>query len=362
LEGNYPNVAIDGNQAVVASGSGSVVFYKLEQSIWTKADEFTDDGRGEVTSVAISGNYAVVGVPMAMCAGCERELETGVIFIYVRNDGKWAQLEGAYVPDEYRITVTDEFDKARFGLSVDIDDDLIVVGAPEENEGQGSITVFRRDDNDRWVEMRRVEPGDLCGVPFFGYSVQVYNDWVAASADCNVNVVLYERIGARLVNAQQLNALSRGAVSSISMSWDSLVYSTVQGRLYFFNKQAVGDEGWGYVLDQEMGFRVVKDLYEYPTTMDANMLSLSVANDVFVYSRSSSTDWKWKRENIVLEAQGEFASFNGRIESRSGCLRFQRMRGIKHGRSLSQADAFAHGIADCHAWRGHVYTYQPCVR
>ena len=81
----------------------------------------------------------------------------------------------------------------------------------------------------------RVQPKDLWDVEFYGYSVQVSGDLIAASADCNINVEMcrYDRDGvdADAVNVVLLQRLlivnvSFGAVNSIAMVWDALAYST----------------------------------------------------------------------------------------------------------------------------------------
>ena len=47
------------------------------------------------------------------------------------------------------------------------------------------------EGGERWVQIGdRVQPKDLCGTGFYGYSVQVRRDLIAASADCKINVEL----------------------------------------------------------------------------------------------------------------------------------------------------------------------------
>jgi hypothetical protein len=265
-----------------------------------------------------------------MSADREEPLISGAIYIYERTeyDGKWKQLKGAYIPDEYKVTASkDDYQMARFGQSVDIDGELIVVGAPEENGNRGSITVFRFDDEEEdWVQVEKIEP-DLCGVEFFGYSVKVYKGMVAASADCDTNIVLHKYdvtvdedgfiTGGILTPYQDLQFVSKqwGAVSSIAMSWNDLIYSTVSGGLFVYTRQTGAvEEGvapdFKYFRSQEMAFDSIASLYEYPVDMDANMLMLAVENDVYIYTQDQYSK-QWTRENVVLKSNGDYAGYVG---------------------------------------------------
>ena len=326
LQGNYPKVDIDGTSAIVSTGSGYIAFFTLNQDtmIWTQNEVFeVPSAAGDVSSVAISGNTAVVGAPDAstdLNIVLGTELETGAIYIYEKQevDGTWRQLPGAYIPEEYKITNFDQYVEADFGYSVAIENDIIVASAPEERNRQGSITVFHKE-KDNWKQVgKKANPAGLCGTEYFGYSVAIYKDMIAASADCDVNIVLYQvkrfnngSVSLSLSQQLQMVAASWGAVSSISMSWDTLVYSTVLGGLFYYNRQDL-DTGSRYFRSQEMSFTIQKDwgLYEYPLSMDANMLALSVKNNVLIYTQDKFSK-EWRRETISLANSGDYVGYNG---------------------------------------------------
>lgn len=98
--------------------------------------------------------------------------------------------------EEYKDAVAvkmGRFQDASFGKSVDIDGNLIVVGAPQENENQRSTTVFQKDtESGEWVQVEKIKPKDLCPTEYYGYSVQAYGDSIAASADCETHIKLYQ--------------------------------------------------------------------------------------------------------------------------------------------------------------------------
>lgn len=328
LAASYPKIAIDGDQAIVASGSGYVAFFALDSatSTWTRTALFgLMVNVGEITSVAIYGNTAVIGAPKAttdLSAYRDEPLETGAIFIYEKLDPtsnySWEQKNGPYVPNEYTKSVTmDKFDDANFGTSVDIYDDMIVASAPPESNNRGSVTVFKKDsESNEWVQMIRLLPPDslTCGSKFYGYSVQINEDMIVASSDCDVNIVLYQIDRSageiQLMKFQELEYVDAGygAISSITIGERHLAYSTVRGGLITFQRES---QDMKFVLSQELGFEFVSDpdpLYEYPLTSDENLMALSVANNVILYTRNM-TSQEWIQESLVLPSQGDFAGY-----------------------------------------------------
>jgi hypothetical protein len=341
LQGSYPKIAIDGDQAIVASGSGYIAFFSLdpETKTWTRTEVFgLMVTVGEVRSVAISGNTAVVGAPKASLIDLDAEgglVQTGAIFIYERDPmtTTWRQLKGSYIPIEYRyasaMIMMDQYADAQFGSSVDIDGDVIVVGAPDEANNRGSLTVFAKDEKTMdWVQIERVQPDNLCEDEFYGHSVQVSANLIAVSADCDISIVLYQIDRPEVAGGEEVIQVSRfqelehvdagyGAISSISMSGNQLAYSTVSGGLFYYSR-----EDQEFVLSQELSFEFISNpdpLFAYPLRMDAstNMMILSVANEVYVYTRDL-TSQEWIRESFVLKSEGDYAGYMAASVALSG--------------------------------------------
>lgn len=339
---NEPKVAIDGEQAIIASGAGYVAFFSLdpETKTWDRTEVFgLMVSVGDVESVAISGNTAVVGAPKASLISLDSDgalVQTGAIFIYEKDPTSktWRQRKGSYIPIEYRhaspTIMLDKYTDSSFGSSVDIDGDVIVVGAPDESNGRGSFTVFAKDETSMdWVQIERVLPDDLCEGEYYGHSVQVELPYIAVSSDCKINVVLYQidRIkvesGEEVIQVNKLQDMKyvdvgTGYVSSISMSGNQLAYSTLTGGLFFYELQ-----GQEFVLSQQLSFETIDNpvpLYEYPLWIDAssNMMTLSVANNVYVYTRNSTSSQGWVREPFVLESEGSYTGYKAASVSLSG--------------------------------------------
>ncbi len=101
------------------------------------------------------------------------------------NDDSWVE--------EDKLNASDAAVADYFGHSVSIDGGVIAVGAPrnrDEDDWSGSAYVFRRDDNDTpfdptddfWFEEDKLVPSDLSANDRFGYSVSINGDTVVIGA------------------------------------------------------------------------------------------------------------------------------------------------------------------------------------
>lgn len=79
-------------------------------------------------AVAISGDYAVIGAPYKTILG---KAEAGAVYVFRRQNGVWAQTQR--IPGNAAVN--------RFGFSVDIDGNYMVVGEP--NRYSGSVNAGR---------------------------------------------------------------------------------------------------------------------------------------------------------------------------------------------------------------------------
>jgi hypothetical protein len=180
-----------------------------------------------------------------------------------------------------------------------------------------------------WVQIERVLPDDLCAGEFFGHSVQIMLPFIAVSADCKINVVLYQIDRLKVEGGEEVIQVNRfqdmkyedvgnGYISSISMRGNQLAYSTLTGGLFFYKLK-----GQEFVLSQQLSFETIDNpdpLYEYPLWIDAssNMMALSVANEVYVYTRNATSSQEWVREPFVLESEGYYTGYKAASVSLSG--------------------------------------------
>lgn len=145
----------------------------------------TPEGRtGDVfgREVAVSGRYAAVAAPHA---GSKR---AGAVFIYKRendNSDTWTQVTRINAPDE----ANDFKGGDRFGWSIALQGNTLVVGAPREEDGEadktsGAAYVFERDagGTDNWGLVQRLRAADLAVGDQFGSSVGFDDETIVVGA------------------------------------------------------------------------------------------------------------------------------------------------------------------------------------
>ena len=175
------SVAISGNLAVVGArlhrdgGSASGAGYVFDGSTgWdqvtklTASDAAANDQFG--TSVAISGDLAIVGAPGDRDDGPD----SGSAYLFDGSTG-WSQIA--------KLTASDAAAVDRFGTSVAINGDLAIVGAPLDDDGgpdSGSTYLF--DASTGWSEVAELTASDAGRGDEFGYSVAISGDLAVAGA------------------------------------------------------------------------------------------------------------------------------------------------------------------------------------
>lgn len=127
------------------------------------ADDMTTNRFGE--SVTIQGDIAIVGAP----GDSENGTLSGAVYAYHRQpDGSWLQ--------EQKLTPSDAAVDDLFGFSVDILNDLVIIGAHRDNDNgadSGSAYVFQRQANGVWIQEDKLVPLDGSTLDRFGYSVSI---------------------------------------------------------------------------------------------------------------------------------------------------------------------------------------------
>jgi len=133
-----------------------------------------EDGDEFGCSVSIGGDFVVVGADYADGAGTD----CGAAYIFDRNkDGPDAWGE------EVIITASDAEANDQFGWSVAISSDSVVIGAPYEGDNGvdlGAVYVFHRTTGTLWkLTAAGAEDGDRFG---YSVSVSINGDYVVVGA------------------------------------------------------------------------------------------------------------------------------------------------------------------------------------
>jgi len=180
------SVAIDGTIAAISAvgGSSSVYVFERGDLEWSEKDKLltwagsTNDKFGE--AVSVSGDYILVGAPE------ERDpnigYRVGAAYVFVKSAGEWA--------GQARLTASDASATDFFGGSVSISGDWAVVGAdcdddacPEDGQADcGAAYVFKRVRN-RWTEEARLTPNDTYPGQKFGRSVSIDGNYIVVGTE-----------------------------------------------------------------------------------------------------------------------------------------------------------------------------------
>jgi hypothetical protein len=184
------SVSISGDTAVIGAAfdddagasSGSAYVFARDQGgpdNWGEVRKLTASDAAAVDrfgySVAISADTAVIGVESDDDSGSG----AGSAYVFARNQGG---------PDNWgvvrKLTASDAAAFDHFGFSVSISDDTAVIGAAFEDDAAGSAYVFARDDGgpDNWGEVRKLTASDADLGDRFGWSVTLDGDTMVVGA------------------------------------------------------------------------------------------------------------------------------------------------------------------------------------
>lgn len=233
-------VAIFGDSVVVGaygndnagSNSGSAYLYTRGAGGWilrarlVGGDAADHDYFG--TSVAISGDTLVVGASHDDDGGSG----SGSAYLFVRNGLIWSQ--------QAKLTADDATGNDRFGRSVAISGDIVIVGASGDSHAgtsSGSAYIFARNGS-TWAQQTKLTAPDAAKWAYFGISVAVSGDAVAVGAKGDNNdaggVYLYTRAGSTWALQTKLTASDADSGDefgrSVAMSPDGMVVGAPKGE------------------------------------------------------------------------------------------------------------------------------------
>jgi len=246
--GNFGQaVAISGDYAIVGAasfdmGAGRAYVFKREASKWiiqarlTASDKARNDRFG--SSVSISGGYAIVGAPG------HGGLATGAAYIFKRTGNTWVQ--------EAKISVSYAGAGAAIGLSVSLDGDCAVVGAPGDNGNIGAAFIFRRVGKE-WQQQARLTPVDQHRPCDFGRSVSICGDCVIVGTSSPFSYLgrayIYTRLGTKSIQQTELTASDGAAGDNFGRSVSigsryaavgATCFSGSPGRVYVYKRDQTG--------------------------------------------------------------------------------------------------------------------------
>ena len=231
---------------------------QLPETRLTADDGAANDEFG--VSVAIDGDTAVMGAPGRDTKDADGNViaaDAGVVYVFVRDaQGVWRK--------EGTLTASDRAANDEFGASVAVDGDTIVVGAPGDESGKGSVYVFAKPTTangwaDTIAEPAKLTASDGATNDEFGISVAVSGGTIAVGAPVDESdegsayVFAKPALGWGTVNQTAKLTASDGAANdefgiSVAVDGDIVVVGASEdesgkGSVYVFAKPTNGT-GW----------------------------------------------------------------------------------------------------------------------
>ncbi|MCW5970329.1 MAG: putative Ig domain-containing protein [Blastocatellales bacterium] len=190
------SVGISGDTVVVAaigddSNRGAAYIYERNKGVmgpeaenWGEVKKLTASDRASEDrfgfSVSISGDTVVVGAS-------GDDSNRGAAYIYERNKNGMAPTAENW-GEVKKLTASDGASEDRFGWSVGISGDTVVVGAEGDDSNRGSAYIYERNKNgmapaaENWGEVKKLTASDGAAGDLFGYSVGISGDTVVVGA------------------------------------------------------------------------------------------------------------------------------------------------------------------------------------
>jgi hypothetical protein len=165
ISGDYAIVGVSGDDDGGGNSGSAYIFRRTGTNTWDAGTKIgaSDAAGGDLfgESVAISGDYAIVGARLN-----DDPDNSGSAYIFRRTDiNTWDAGTKIIAPD---AATGDEF-----GSSVSISGNTAIVGAYRNDSFTGSAYIFRRTGTNTWDDGTKIIASDDVGGDRFGYSVGI---------------------------------------------------------------------------------------------------------------------------------------------------------------------------------------------
>ncbi|TWT50391.1 hypothetical protein Pla22_31330 [Rubripirellula amarantea] len=293
------SVDIDGDYAILgaylddrsrATDAGSTFLYRrIGATGWQQIDQLVGDSDPRTHfgwSVAIDGDTVVVGAQQDEDNG----FQAGAIYVY--------DFDVTGATFQAKLTGSDTIKRDKFGRSVDISGDTIVVGASTADpvgSASGAAYVFNRDGLGVWTQAKKLTGSTQGAGDRFGQSVSISGDMVAVGAfrhDGTGNdsgaVYLFERNQLGTENWGEIKAITAsdaaagdqfgysvsvdGTTVAVGAPLDDTGSSNQLGSVYVLSQNEGGSNNWGQVAKLLADDGVAGDRLGTSVAFDGNRL------------------------------------------------------------------------------------------
>lgn len=300
------SVAISGNYAIVGAHwedentegmdslfqAGSAYIYERVNGTWTEVQKIVASDRTENDqfgyTVSISGNYAIIGSHLQDMDdfGENYKLNAGAVYLFEKNEnGYWAETQ--------KVTASDRWSEDEFGWSVSLKNDQFIVGAKNAASGNkpfaGAAYIFEKNNMGYWVEVNRIEASEPNSADLFGYSVSIDENYTVVGA--YTTDYLFQDMGSIYVFEKQQNN-----------EWSQIQRITPS--------DGAQEDNFGISVGISGEYLVVGSYHEDEDVFNQN--TLSGAGSCYIYQLNENNEWE-EIQKIVSSDRDQTDYFGGSV-------------------------------------------------
>ena len=264
-------------------------------------------------SVSIDGDVAIAGLP-------NHDTARGAVYIFTRNAGgadQWGEIK--------ILTASDAAVGDQFGITLSLNGDSIVVGAPNNNlqTGAGYLFTRNRGGADNWGEAQKLTASDGVSHDEFGRSVAVCGDTVFIGADRDENSqgsVYTFTDQNKLWSQLRKPVASDGATDdnfgrSVSVSGSLSVVGassddSLRGSAYIFERNKDGGDNWGQIRKLTASDGVASDLFGNSVSISGDTIVVGALNSAtgrgasYIFGRNRGGPDNWGEVKKLTASDG----------------------------------------------------------
>ena len=170
-------VTIEGDRAAITSpknddngsDTGSAYIFEKQSGVWVEMAKLVPDDMS--TNDRFGSSVSLDGDRLIVGAeyGWNMGSRSGCAYIYDRSSaGEWIQ--------QARISAWDAEAPDHFGSEVAVDGDTIWVAVPRDDDVRGSVRIFKRQEDGTWPEIQKLNIPAEEDSRFYGCSISLQND------------------------------------------------------------------------------------------------------------------------------------------------------------------------------------------
>ncbi len=278
------SVSIDDDYAIVGASEGfltssgifsiepgnAYVFRHLN-SVWT---EHTILSASDGIKDDLFGISVSIDGEYAVIGAPIHNQAKGAAYIFKRNGGVWSE--------QAKLLAADGNSGDAFGWSVSISGDYVCIGAHLDNKNEtdsGSIYIFKRVASSTWEQQAKLTPSNEINGGQFGYSVSIDENRVLVGGF--LDAYIFERINSDWTEIASLlpdGNLGLGFGTSVSISGDYAIIGN------FSDDDTAINSGSAYIfrLDGKNWIQQIKLKASDATFVDWFGFSVSISNDLAI--------------------------------------------------------------------------------